>query len=135
MGTEESIFSIMLYRNKELIDYFEIECNGLMNTFFENLKNNELTLKTHRNSNANANANANVNVNVNAPNIDKTSLYVIGFNSPSQFKVLINSMLQYDKNYLVQPKKYLLNNSNDRSTDAEYRSICNEWAFAVVVST
>ena len=126
MGTEESIFSIMLYRNKELIDYFEIECNGLMNTFFENLKNNELTLKTHRNSNANANA------NVNAPNIDKTSLYVIGFNSPSQFKVLINSMLQYDKNYLVQPKKYLLNNSNDRSTDAEYRSICNEWGFEII---
>jgi hypothetical protein len=86
MGTEESIFSIMLYRNKELIDYFEIECNGLMNTFFENLKNNELTLKTHRNSNANANANANVNVNVNAPNIDKTSLYVIGFN---QFDVAV----------------------------------------------
>ena len=124
MGTEESLFSIMIHRNKELIDYFEIESNGLMNKFFEDLKNGTLQIKPHRATLNNANALAN--------NINRTALYVIGFNSPTQFKTLINSMMQYDKNYIVQPKKYLLNNSTDRSTDAEYRSICNEWGFEII---
>ena len=35
MGTEESIFSIMLYKNPTLINYYEIDGNGLINKFFE----------------------------------------------------------------------------------------------------
>jgi hypothetical protein len=120
MGTEESIFSIMVYCNKELIDYFEIESNGLMNTFFEGLKNDTLQIKTQgtlRNPGG---------------SVNNTSLYVIGFNSPNQFKTLIKSMIQYDQNYIVQPKKYLLNNSTDRSTDEEYQRICTEWGFEII---
>ena len=50
MGTEESIFSIMLYRNSELINYFDIEGNGLLGTFFENLKNDNLQIKNETNN-------------------------------------------------------------------------------------
>jgi FkbM family methyltransferase len=39
MGTEESIFTLMLYKHPELFQYFAIEANGLLSTFFENLKN------------------------------------------------------------------------------------------------
>lgn len=124
MGTEESLFSIMLYRNNDLIDYFEIESNGLMNKFFEDLKNDTLQIKTQRTSLNKANA--------PARNVNKTSLYVIGFNSPKQLKVLIDSMLQYDPNYVVQPKKYLLNNSTDRTTDAAYNAICSEFGFEMI---
>lgn len=124
MGTEESLFSIMVYRNCNLIDYFEIESNGLMSKFFEDLKNDTLQIKTQRTSLNKANA--------PARNVNKTSLYVIGFNSPKQLKVLIDSMLQYDPNYVVQPKKYLLNNSTDRTTDAAYNAICSEFGFEMI---
>jgi len=46
MGTEESLFSIMCYRHSELINYFEIESNGLLGKFFEDLKNDDLKVKT-----------------------------------------------------------------------------------------
>lgn len=139
MGTEESLFSIMVYRNSNLIDYFEIENNGLMGKFFEDLKNNTLQIKT-RSQPATSQPNT---ANFSHPavsqtysskinNSDKTSLYVIGFNSPSQFKTLIKSMMEYDRNYLVKPKKYLLNNSTDRSTDEDYHAICREHGFEII---
>ena len=146
MGTEESLFSIMMYRNKELIDYFEIESNGLMNKFFEDLKNDTLQIKTQRTSmnnvvnkpSLNNVVKTSMNNVVNKPSLNnvvnktKTSLYVIGFNSPRQFNTLIKSMMQYDQNYIVQPKKYLLNNSTDRSTDKEYHILCNQWGFEMI---
>ena len=33
------LFTIMTYKHPELIQYFEIEMDGLLSTFFENLKN------------------------------------------------------------------------------------------------
>ena len=44
MGTEESIFSLMVYKHSDLINYFEIEGNGLVGKFFEDLKNDNLKL-------------------------------------------------------------------------------------------
>lgn len=120
MGTEESLFSIMLYSNKELIDYFEIESNGLMNKFFEDIKNDTLQLKSQRNT-----------MNYGG-SVHNTSLYVIGFNSPNQLRTLIKSMMLYDPNYINKPKKYLLNNSTDRSTDDDYKRICTEWGFEII---
>jgi hypothetical protein len=38
MGTEESLFTIMTYKYPNLITYSEIEGNGLMGKFFEDLK-------------------------------------------------------------------------------------------------
>src|SRR6056300_1552479 len=38
MGTEESIFSILLYKYPDLFDYVAINGNGLINKFFEDLK-------------------------------------------------------------------------------------------------
>lgn len=118
MGTEESVFSIMLYKNSNLINYFEIEDNGLMGKFFEDLKNNSLVVKTKN--------------TLVAGNISTTSIYVIGFNSPKQLSTLIQSMIQYDKNFIDKPKKYLLNNSTDRTTDDEYEKICKTFDFEII---
>ena len=41
MGTEESLFSIMCYKHSDIINYFEIEGNGLIGKFFEDLKKND----------------------------------------------------------------------------------------------
>ena len=118
MGTEESIFSIMCYKHSDLINYFEIESNGLVGKFFEDLKNDELKAKNESSVVINNNLDTN-----------KVGLYVITFNSPKQFRTLIDSMLAYDKDYIFKTKKFLLDNSSDLSTTEEYLAICEEYGF------
>jgi hypothetical protein len=118
MGTEESIFSLMCYKHSDMVNYFEIESNGLVGRFFEDLKNDSLKVKNE----------TSVQV-VNNLDTNKVGLYVITFNSPKQFKTLIESMLAYDKDYLNKTNKFLLDNSSDLSTTEEYSVICKEFGF------
>jgi len=118
MGTEESIFSIMCYTHSDLINYFEIESNGLFGKFFEDLKNNELKPKSE----------STIKVE-NTLDTNKVGLYVITFNSPNQFRTLIDSMNAYDKDYISKTKKFLLDNSSDLSTTEEYLKLCEEYGF------
>jgi hypothetical protein len=118
MGTEESIFSIMCYKHSDLVDYFEIEGNGLMGKFFEDLKNNNLVVKSN-----------NKITSVNNLDINKTSLYVITFNSPNQFETLIESMIKYDEDFILKPKKYLLDNSSNNETFGKYKELCEKHGF------
>jgi hypothetical protein len=118
MGTEESIFSIMCYTHSDLINYFEIESNGLFGKFFEDLKNNELKPKSE----------SSIKVE-NTLDTNKVGLYVITFNSPNQFRTLIDSMNAYDKDYISKTKKFLLDNSSDLSTTEEYLKLCEEYNF------
>jgi len=119
MGTEESIFSIITYKYGDKVNYFEINYDGLFGTFFENLKNNNLTVLSESNS-----TESSISLNTN-----NTGLYVITFNSPNQFKTLIQSMELYDKEFLLKPKKYLLDNSTDASTFEQYKQLCEEHNF------
>lgn len=119
MGTEESLFSIMIHRNSSIIDYIEIEGNGLLSKFFEDLKNDNVIVKSQRK----------INEDSKIWDLTKVGLYVIGFNSPKQFQTLIDSMNQYDSDYLDKPKKFLLDNSTDLSTTDEYISICEKYGF------
>jgi hypothetical protein len=119
MGTEESIFTIMTYKYPEYIQYFEIEMNGLLGTFFENLKNETLVAKQEKSD----------VIKQNLHNRNNVALYVLTFNSPNQFEKLCISFEQYDRNFLDIPKKYLLNNSLDRSTDVAYSVLCDKYGF------
>jgi hypothetical protein len=118
MGTEESIFSIMAYKHSDLINYFEIESNGLVGKFFEDLKNDNLVPKNESKMSVGNNL-----------DINKVGLYVLTFNSPKQFKTLIDSMIAYDQDYLLKTTKFLLDNSTDESTYDEYSKLCNEYNF------
>jgi len=118
MGTEESIFSIMCYKHSDIVNYFEIESNGLVGKFFEELKNNELKPKSE-----------NIHKETNTLDVNKVGLYVITFNSPKQFSTLIESMNSYDKDYLLKTKKFLLDNSSDESTFDDYAKLCEENGF------
>jgi len=124
MGTEESIFSIMCYKHPELVNYFEIESNGLIGKFFEDLKNDKLEVKTEHKFNG-----------ILKKPLDPTNvgLYVITFNSPKQFETLIESFKQYDENFLTKPKKFLLNNSTDTSTFERYDELCKEYGFEHII--
>jgi hypothetical protein len=119
MGTEESIFSIMCYTHSDLINYFEIESNGLFGKFFEDLKNDQLVVKSESPK----------EIVVNNLDTNKVGLYVITFNSPNQFETLIQSMLEYDKDFIIKPKKFLLDNSTDLSTTPRYLELCEQYGF------
>jgi len=118
MGTEESIFTIMTYLYPSMIDYCEIESNGLVYKFFEDVKNNTVVIKNKKNKIIKSNTKSN-----------GVGLYVISFNSPSQFESLIKSMLFYDPNFINGTKKFLLNNSTDLNTTPKYNELCLRYGF------
>lgn len=120
MGTEESIFSILIYSLPELVQYYEIDSNGLIYKFFEKLKEDDYLPKTIKNKKRKVHKSA------------KVGLYVLGFNSPKQFQTLINSMSKYDNNFLLKTDKYLLNNSTDESTFEEYTELCETFEFTEI---
>jgi hypothetical protein len=119
MGTEESIFTIMTYLYPQHINYSMIDGNGLMGKFFEDLKNDKLEVLNNK-----------IKINeYHSNDISKVGLYVITFNSPKQFETLIQSMLEYDSDFINKPRKFLLDNSTDLSTTPRYKELCNEYGF------
>ena len=119
MGTEESIFTLMVYLYPNQISYFDIEPNGLMGKFFEDIKVDKLQPKKEKKF---------LQVQNNT-SIDKVGLYVITFNSPKQFETLIQSMLEYDVDFINKPKKFLLDNSTDLTTTPRYKELCEQYGF------
>jgi len=114
MGTEESLFSIIMYSHPELCGFYEIEGNGLVYKFFEDLQENVAVKKTIKGK--------------KVLNKDSMALYILSFNSPEQFGELLLSMDIYDKDILKIPNKYLLDNSTDNSFST-YSQICKERGF------
>jgi hypothetical protein len=119
MGTEESLFTIMLYTYPQYFQHYEINGDGLLYKFFEDLKNDNLEAKVVKQD----------RFKVNNHNKNNVALYVLTYNSPDQFEKLCKSFEIYDNNFLIQPKKILLNNSIDRSTDERYVQLCEEYGF------
>ena len=118
MGTEESLFSILLYRHPDIFDYYEIESNGLIGKFCEDVKND-----THKVKNIQG------KTSYSDLKFDNSALYVITFNSPKQFETLLKSMELYDRNFIDKPKKFLLDNSSDLTTTERYIELCEEYGF------
>jgi hypothetical protein len=118
MGTEESLFSILMYTQSSMIDYVEIDSNGLLYKFFEDLKNDEVVLKSLRK-----------NEEMVQTKNGGVGLYVITFNSPEQLQTLVDSMYAYDENFITKTKKYLLDNSTDLSTTPRYLELCEKYGF------
>lgn len=118
MGTEESLFSIMSYKHSDIINYFDIEGNGMLSTFFEDLKNDRVKPKSENQFTVH-----------NTLDINKAALYVITFNSPKQFSTLIESFKKYDRSFLDKPKKFLLDNSTEPGHYSEYKSLCEYYDF------
>jgi len=129
MGTEESLFSIILYNYSDKCSYVEIENNGLLSNFFENLKNNTVIVRKHSKPSIDFSNVVNGNIQNNVIQSSNVGLYVIGFNSPDQFNTLITSMLEYDKDFIEKPRKILLDNSTDLTTTPTYSKLCEKYGF------
>ncbi len=122
MGTEESLFSILMYKYCNKYNYFEIESNGLIYRFFEDLKTGLAKPKSEC-----VDTNPNLNLNTN-----NTAVYIITYNSPQQVRTLLKSMEEYDKHFLTKPKLFLLNNSTNESTFEEYDEICTQFGITEI---
>lgn len=116
MGTEESLFSALIYTKPKNYQYFMIEENGLVNKFFEDVKNNKHVALNE----------SNVVETKDMLDTRNTALYVLTFNSPDQVKTLRKSMEAYDKEFLTKPHWILLDNSTDLTTTPEYKALCEE---------
>lgn len=108
MGTEESIFTIMSYKEPSTYQRAEIEYDGLISTFAEKLKAG--TVETIKNPDP------------------VVAVYVIGFNSPKQFEALVKSW-KHNSEFITKTKNYLIDNSTDLSTTRAYKECCDVYNF------
>lgn len=114
MGTEESIFTIMSYLNESLFRCEYIDYDGLINTFFENVKNNKiLPLRKKQKIFKN----------------NDVELYINTFNSPEQLSMVIKSFEKYETKFIDKTQKILINNSTNSKYDSEYNRICKDYDF------
>jgi len=118
MGTEESIFTLMTYLDPETYNHETIESNGLINVFFEKLKNNSATVSGTEDKPKRKDYLNNNNI-----------IYINTFNSPDQLQMVLDSFEKWDTNFLTKTKKVLINNSIDSKYDDHYNSIVSKYEF------
>jgi FkbM family methyltransferase len=118
MGTEESIFTIMTYIDPDTYQYSMINADGLISTFFENLKNNNVQLnKIDKKNNRKKHKNNDIVVYINT------------FNSPEQLQMVLDSFEEFDKDFIKKTGLVLINNSTNTTTTDRYNSIVNKYSF------
>lgn len=100
MGTEESIFTILHYRNPDMIHVFNLGGGGIQ-PYFQHLNDK--------------------------PQVKDVELYIQTYNTPKQLEALLNAMKSYDEDFLKDPKVFILDNSDDPEVEAEYADICSRW--------
>jgi hypothetical protein len=118
MGTEESIFTIMTYKDPETYTYETINEDGLINTFFEKLKNRQTDIEIKVKNDTRKHYTNN-----------DVILYINAFNSPEQLQMVLDSFEKYDKNFLDKTVKILLNNSTKSDLLLSYDFICEKYNF------
>lgn len=111
MGTEESIFTLMTYLEPDIYRIEDINTDGLLSTFFENIKNRIFAAPKYQ--------------------INKTKpiMYINTFNSPEQLLLVLDSFNKYDKKFLDRTEKVLINNSTKENLFSKYDEICDKYNF------
>lgn len=116
MGTEESVFTIISHTEPESIHRFMLSDDGMIWPFFEKLKNIDTLLKEIPEK---------PHTIKNVQNI----IYVLGYNSPTQFKSVVESIKQLEPTMFTKSRKILVNNSTDTTLFPEYDLLCEEYGF------
>lgn len=99
MGTEESLFTILSYKNKELYKIEPINANGLIVNYLTRVKD--------------------------APSRSKRpmAIYSLTFNCPEQWKSWVESVKVSLPEEFENAKKYVVNNSTDKNLEIEYKKL------------
>lgn len=125
MGTEESIFTIMSYLNPGIYRRYEIDSNGMIIKFIENLLKDNVKLaevtapKLKRNS-------------ISLENV-KTSLYVLTFNFPQQLTHTLETWKTCSNDWLEKPTKILIDNSTDEEARIKNKEIADQYGFEHII--
>ena len=119
MGTEESIFTLMTYLQPDIYEYEKINEDGLISTFFENVKNKTTILESKATKRK-------------QPSNNNTVLYINAFNSPEQLQMVLDSFEKYDTNFLNKTDKYLINNTTKEELFPAYDRISSEYGFTEI---
>ena len=117
MGTEESIFTLMTYLDNDF-EFESINNDGLVSTFFENVKNGNTKLQPL--------------TKIKQYTKDNIQLYINAFNSPDQLQMVLDSFEKYDKNFLDKTEKILINNSTKDSLFKKYDEIRARYGFSEI---
>ena len=135
MGTEESIFTIMTYREPESYDRYEIPDDGLILHFLDNLITRPVPVVTTEVVELSATLVPTARLPRRAfdpSSIDlarlSVALYVVTFNSPPQLRLLLESWSE-QPGFLTSTSRYLIDNSTDPSTTPDYDDLCREYGF------
>ena len=118
MGTEESIFTLMTYLHPDLFSCEKIEDNGLINLFFENVKDYKTDIQIEAKNRKYEN--------------NKISLYINTYNAPGQLKMLLDSFEKYEPSFLEKTEKILINNSTKEEYFDEYDIIVKKYDFVQI---
>jgi len=118
MGTEESIFTLMTYLHPDLFSCEKIEDNGLINLFFENVKDHKTDIQIEAKNRKHEN--------------NKISLYINTYNAPGQLKMLLDSFEKYEPSFLEKTEKILINNSTKEEYFDEYDIIVKKYDFVQI---
>lgn len=105
MGTEESIFTIMTYQDPSVYHFESINDDGLIYTFFEKLQNKKFKSK----------------------NSKEINTYIIGFNSPEQLGMVLDSFEKYENKIITDTNLVLINNTTNKSLYSDYNKIIQQY--------
>lgn len=110
MGTEESVFTLLTYRDPQNYNINFIDGNGLVYKFFEDLRANKLQAEPEY----------------------PLAIYAITYNLPIQFKMWAESFKKAYPSDFESLKKYVVNNSNDPEVAEEYAKLFVDYNFEVI---
>lgn len=120
MGTEESVFTIMSYREPNIYRRYSLDDNGLIIKFIDALINDNVVLepvtkKLIKND-----------VTQYELSNKKTNLYILTFNFPQQLQHTINTMEKVPE-WLEKPHLVLIDNSTDENAVIGNKSIAEKY--------
>jgi len=127
MGTEESIFTIMAYREPHIYRRYALDGNGLIVKYVQALMNDTAILEPVPEKT--------IKVLPTAVNVDKLkiSVYMLTFNFPHQVEHTIQTWLKHPK-WITNTRNILIDNStNDEAREAN-REICKKYNFEHIIT-
>jgi len=118
MGTEESIFTLMTYLDPDVFQYESINGDGLVGTFFENMKTDTVSNPQKKKQVIHEN--------------NDIVIYINAFNSPEQLQMVCDSFEKYDNSFLTDTKIYLINNTTKEDMFPAYDAISEKYGFTEI---
>jgi len=120
MGTEESIFAIMSYREPHIYRRYALDGNGLIVKFIDALINDKVVLEPV------LKGIKRIHVTNHELSKIKTNVYILTFNFPEQLLYTIASMEKVPE-WLKKPKLVLVDNSTNETAAIDNKSIADKY--------